>query len=884
MARHQIIYTSCMRGIDGVNDGQQIYSYDASFSASKSDEVKSLFTYQVPSLQPGVIMTEALALTMPESFSYRLLKMGSASLTLNTYLGRDYMGSAGRFGNHLCHSVVCDFYDMDVYPCEIYGSSTLRSSMEYSEVNSSAPPAYLPEAVLEKGYTIDPDIVVEFLGIGKNLDYFKKMVCAMLRFQTEKKRIVICDEKENIIMWIAALHYSLPLEIAKKVNFTTYEFDPELSPAQICGVINQGSRYNAGGYVSSGRHYVFDFINSKFNEIEPDNNFVIFLDTAFSFSYESLTEFQEFVTSKTTYREANEEYYAAYELYSLLTEGISELSLIQFQNVIAFSEKYAADDMKLEIVSRLIEESLSIDDLNSEYALVIIQFMLKALSILSFGQQQAVKQLIVNRLIVSLSDVQIMENDFLALYDNIDRFARIINLSIPAELMEGHNRQALLNVMAQRVAVWKIYFLVRIISDYVKDTRMPIDELYPDRAIGGLYFNIIKAIYKTGRNNGYTLIEKILNNFKDNGTYLVNMAWNIEGFLNDLHLEEMDKKHLWKYFTQLVLEMNNETIKEINSAFMEYERTNEMFALYKARMEHEKNLIVAREIFKDAYENWFAQNYNYAYSEKVLQVYAEAYEKKIKSLSNEDSYLYAKEILYIAKELKIEANYVDLLIQGISEYLPLEKPSRENANLIVQMQEYQYIIRNKKVDGKLLLLCIGMYFDKITSKRDIEKYTNQIFLFADERGADVTRLGEKRADEYWSWILVNPLKYSLNKDDYSNIFQLFTMSRSIGRQFMEQVCVMVFKKSKEKKDYKDFAEFLKFMFEQGTTEDIENTGKYLCKLSKKNLDELDKEMKNIFGKDKKFIFLWNKTSEIASSKNPLLNNLTELFVRKKDKI
>ena len=103
MAKHQIIYTSCMRGIDGVNDGQQIFSYDESFADGKADEVKSLFTYQVPTLPVGTLMTEEIALTMPAAFSYRLLKSGRASVTLNTYLGRDYMGSAGRFGKHLSH-------------------------------------------------------------------------------------------------------------------------------------------------------------------------------------------------------------------------------------------------------------------------------------------------------------------------------------------------------------------------------------------------------------------------------------------------------------------------------------------------------------------------------------------------------------------------------------------------------------------------------------------------------------------------------------------------------------------------------------------------------------------------------------------------------------
>ena len=82
MAKHQIIYTSCMRGIDGVNDGQQIYSYDEGFTEAKSDEVRSLFRYQEPSLAPGVMMTEELALAMPSSFSYNFLPSGNVAGSL----------------------------------------------------------------------------------------------------------------------------------------------------------------------------------------------------------------------------------------------------------------------------------------------------------------------------------------------------------------------------------------------------------------------------------------------------------------------------------------------------------------------------------------------------------------------------------------------------------------------------------------------------------------------------------------------------------------------------------------------------------------------------------------------------------------------------------
>ncbi len=884
MAKHQIIYTSCMRGIDGVNDGQQIFSYDATFADSKSDDVKSLFTYQVPSLLPGVIMTEELALTMPAAFSYRLLKNSRSSITLNTYLGRDYMGSAGRFGNHLSHSVICDFHEMTVYPCEIYGSSTLRGSMEFSEVNNPEPPKHLPEAQIEKGYKVDPDSISEFLGIGDNLEYYKKMLCAMLKFQEEKKRVVICDETENIVMWIAALEYALPLDIAKKVDFTTYEFDPELSPAQICGVITEGSRYNAGAYVSSGRHYVFDFINSSFNEIEADNSFVEFLDTAFSFSYDSLVEFKDFVMNSTTYREANEEYYAAYDLYNFLSNGIFEISMEQFNKIIDFTNKYTTEAIKRELIRKIVEESEAINALENNYALKVLGFLMNSMEKVASSQQDAIKQLIVDRLIISLSNPSSSENEFLQLYKDIDCLAKTIGLSIPAELLKDNNRASLVNDMYQGSAMWKLHFIIGLISAYVKETRLPIDQLHTKRPIGYLYFEIIKAVYATGRQKGFEIVEKIIDNFKDNGKYLVNMFWNMQEIFDVLSLEEMDREHLWNYFTKTVLGLEGAAINSINVAFAEYERFEEMFYLYKARVEAEKDFHVKREIFKDTFENWFnkSRTYKMEFSERVLQVYESAYKENTNSMSSEMCFKYAKEILHIAMQMNTKAEYIDWLILAITDFIPLERPSGENEKILTEMRTYQFSTRGKKVAGRLLLFCIGMDLDKLISGIDVSKVAEDILLYADVEGANTAALSEKSADNYLEWVLTNPLKYSLSTDAYTKLFQLFKMSKRSERMFMEQCCKASYQKSKDAKAYEAFSEFLVFMFTYGNSDDIENTGKYLCKLSKKGLEELDVEMKELFKRDRKSTHKWDEIREIAESTNPLLNNLSGLFKRKKD--
>lgn len=882
MAKHQIIYTSCMRGIDGVNDGQQIFSYDEAFKDSKADEVKGLFTYQIPSLPAGMLMSEEIAKTMPVAFTYRLLKSGSASITLNTYLGRDYMGSAGRFGNHLSHSIVCDFSDFDVYPCEMYASTALRSSMEYEEVNNPNPPAYLTIPELTTGYVIDPDAIIEFLGIADNLERYKQMVTAMLRFQTEKKRIVICDEPENIVKWIAALHYTMPLDIAKKVNFTTYEFDPELSPAQICGVVSEGTRYNCGSYVSSGRHFVFDFINNQFTPIDANNLIMDFLDTAFSFSYDSLTDFHSFVLSKTIYRECNENYYSAYYLYNFLTEGILDISKDEFCAINEFSKEYLIDDVKRELIFKLIDEQENINQLDNEYALLVLGHMLGALSILNSSQQSVVKQMIVERLILSLSTSGITEDVFLPLYDNIDNMARSINLSIPAELMIESNRNQLFNVLSQNAELWKVYFVVRIISEYVKDVHLSTEELYPNRPIGAIYFGVVQSVYKTGRNNGFVVIEKILDGFMDDIEYYVNMALNIEGFLKDLNLGESDTNHLWDYFNQEVMKMNMSSFAEINKKFAEYDRYDEMFSLYSQKLDKSGNLKETRDFFSNYWNDWFTRNRRYGevYAAMALKEYEGIYEKKVDTVSDNEQFSYAREILNIAMQMRIVDDYVNVLCKAVIEYIPLEKLSAENKVTIAELYKYTREVLNKPVEGKLLLFVIAEKLLKITKKTDIATVTQQLIAVSPELGAKFNGMLDSKIKDYFDWAFESLKNFNLSSENYEAVYNLFFFTKTTQSLFMEFWCKISYKKSKGDKDYADFAEFLSFMFSIGNLDDQEMVGKYLCKLSKQKLEDLDEEMKDIFKRDRKAVHAWENIRKTAASTNPLLNNLSNFFKRK----
>lgn len=879
MAKHQIIYTSCMRGIDGVNDGQQIFSYDEGFVAAKADEVKSLFTYQVPALPPGVLMSEEVALTMPAAFSYRLLKNGNAAISLNTYLGRDYMGSAGRFGNHLSHSIVCDFEDFDVYPSELYYSTTLRSEMKYEEVNNPEPPAYLPTPKLEKGDLINPDSISDFLGIADNMERFKQMVVAMFKFQTERKRIVICDEPENIAKWIAALHYVLPLEIAKKINFTTYEFDPELSPAQICGVVSEGTKYQVGNYMASNRHYVFDFLNNQFSSINVENDMMDFLETSFSFSYGSLIDFHDFILRYTLYRKCDEQYYIAYYLYNLVYEGIGEVSKEQFEEVIDFSSEYLSSEVKRKLIYELLNKKDSIRALPNDYALSVLGYILRFLPNLDSTQQDLIKQMIVDRLILSLSTEDVDESKFLRLFDNIDGLARSINLSIPAELMIVDNRKSLLSVISQGSDLWKVNFVVRIISDYVKDLKLSIDELYPDRAIGAIYFGVVDSVYRTGRKNGFIVVEKILEGFKNDLNYFVNMVLNLEGFLKDLNLEELDVKHLWEIFYHEVSKMDDISLEEVHEKLAEYNRFDEMYLLYKAQMTNYQKVYDVRNYFENYWKRWFIPGGEYTrlYGESAVKVYAENCQRTFSTVSEKEKIQYMSDILDLAIQMKVIDENIIEFIQNIIEYIPMEKVEKGNELLINKLSQYTYDVLKRPIEDKLLLLVILLELNNITKKEDIALKINKIKVFSIGKSANFGRLKDGTIKEYFEYAFDRISDFNLTEKEYILIYTLFDLEPSEQLTFMQYWCKVSYTASKGKQGYVDFAEYLKFMFQLGSKHNQEMVGKYLCSLSKSKLEELNKEMLSThFQKNTKQAELWLEVKEIANNTNPLLNKLSNL--------
>ena len=862
MSKHQIIYTSCKRGINGVNDGQQIYSYNASFSEYSSDSVKSLFTYKTPS---GKVMTDEMAKTMPQSFTYRRMPDNSCAIVLNTYLGRDYM-EGGRFGNHLSHAVICDESDMNSYPCEYYGSETLRSRMDDDEVRSSERPPFLPEPDLVKGKIVNFEIISGFLSSDNRMQTYKKMLSAMLSFETDRKRIVICDSSENIIMWISALQFALPLEIALNINFTTYEYDPTLSFSQICGVIAEGTKYSVN---NADSHLTFDFVNNTFPNIEAEGSFFDFIDIGMSFSFDSILAYHRFILEKLTYRNSDENYLQIYSLYCLFTDDFKNIPFNTFQEAVQISNTYLLDNSKNELAVKFVEERNFILSADNNYAIEILRLLLNRISNVDSTTQESIKTLVAEKIIALFDSVSSKEETFSSLFLEIETICNTNNVDIPFELVKESNREKLLLAIRKNSELWRGKFILDILTEYVLSQNVPADQLQINHEIGQLIGNILKIFASSDTENGSALITRTVNKFADNWIYLLNMSLNIRSVLSDLPYSPCIKHNIWKNICQTIAKKHLSSKRNIYKFFLDKQMTNYVLDIYKEIMELADNANSAKEFF---YEQLYI-NKDESYKPNIYEIYY----KYLSTHKEKDTAKYHEGLLKMIISQNIVLNFSDELIASVLGTISFENLSSETFTLISAITEY----KRHHVDGRLSLLLSGSCFSNIIYKTDLFVVRNEILNLTNGVGINLSGLRTDESKQYIEWVVPKIYRVCETANDMILSYRLFTHTKSSSENFINICAKETLIVGSDDKDFRRILVFLEFLFTVGNADERYNVGEIFSKLGKRKLKTLDEAVRIAFKECNSFLENWEDIRKISENENPLLSNILNVFKRNK---
>ena len=863
-----------MRGINGVNDGQQIFSYDSTFSDVNCDGVKGMFTYQPPMLPAGVKMTEELALTMPQSFIYRNLENGCRAFALNTYLGRDYMGSAGRFGNHLSHVIVTEPGERLTYPCEYYGSAMLRERMSFEEVNNPEKPALLPELRLEKGRRIDIDEVIGFLDEGGRTEIFKDMFCAMLAFESRRKRLVICDERENIIMWIAALEYALPLKNALGIDFSTYDYDPSLSASRICGVVPEGTRFDAE---SASQHFTFDLLSGKVPRLGKNEEFFDFLETGMTLSYESIIDFHNFLIKGYDYDKANEELYDAYSLYTLLLDELDVSAETKIGPALGFAAKYAKEAENRRIMERFLEKYEQLIHVGSGLYFSIFAYLTEKYADMSPEQKNKYKTIAIYGFLAKCLDSGTDAKTLTAFYEKLIAYTEKVGIDIPASIITEDMRKKVYGVIEFRIDDEKLNFLIGVVVSELKKEHTSVKDVRAGTA-AAIIRRMTEAAYRKDAKYGYFVITRILDAFSDSCDYLTAAALCITDIFAALPDGQRETVPIWNYYGRTVASRQKDGFDAACRVLMAEGRCEQLYMLCALEMENADSPEKCRTAFERHVRNYFPKDKKYKelYFEKAMT----AYYNELDRLGGRNALEYKSSLFYLIAENKLSPEIADDLIKDIMNLMELGEPDQNGVRLIKTLFDYNYNVREKKIEGKPLLFITGVLLDGFADTPGNVRERLSDLYEVKKGNVDLNRINsEKSLGKYLDWIMRSICSICRTRDDFEAALGLFDMRESIASEVFTQITKFCLKKSKETRDYTLFCEFLGSVFTLAEKESCEAVGKTLGKFGKQKLLDLDDAVKARYASERKALVKWDMIYDTADSSGSLFG-FSGLFKKK----
>jgi len=846
MGKHQIIYTSCKRGINGFTDGMQIYSHDSDFNKSKSEGVKGLFAYQTPSLPMGVVMTEEVAATMPKAFAYRRLEDGSCAVALNTYLGRDYMGSSGRFGNHLSHAIICDEAAFELYPCEIYGSNSLISQAPQGVQLANTPP-FLPEPTLVSGGVIYVDRVIDFLAIDNRLEIFKSMLAAMLSYKSAKKRVVICDNRENIIMWIAALHFAVPLKIALNINFTTYEYDPSLSPSRICGVLPEGTKYTL---INADGHFTFDFINNKRPNVVAKGDFYDFIDIGMSLSYDSVRDFHEFVRTKLTYSQADEEYCHIYSLYCLLLDGVEAISLDTFKNAVNMAKAYFIDKQNTELVDTLLKSKDFILDNTNEYSTEIIKVLISCIDGCEEETQNIIKSIFADKVVGLFSLRHISEGEFIQLYNEMEEIGNSKKIAIPIELSKESNRAKIIKSMGRSSEQWQYRFILDKFIDLVISQEVAIDMSFAEHPMSKLIGSVLALRGVNNHREGLDLAKRTLEKLSGNWESFISMTFSIESVLLKLQNSEDFLDRLWAYVIKFIAKNHMADKHSIYAFLLAEKKYEQIISIYDEWIISAESNEEAKALFREQLELDSPQ-YIYLYASEICEIYYEfMVNNSTKNILKEE-----KVLLDLILSRSIGFKHMDVLVDHILEDFPIVISSEKHTNFINSITTYYKTQKNpdgsgRYYSGRLLILVVGMVFARDIQRNRLEDIAEAVTASAGGQRVKLTLLSSKEINKYMEWITPYLFRGSKTPDDLFAVYDLFEHTGESYELFLAICSNGALQELKKKNSLAGVYHLLEFVLNIGDDDDILEIAKTLSKLNKQTLSAINMLVKKKFiGRD-----------------------------------
>lgn len=335
------IYTYCFSTCDKGNAGWGFYaSTDALLPHIREQDALSALlngtNYGIPELKrqwftPNQDLAkeeESILRYHPEKFAYRTAEIGGETYAVLTYgknLGRETQGQL-RPGNSLVYSLVGSPEEVKTHPACYYGDPAFAAMRRSSfiEGQHTVPTPRLEPVTLQPYGVITEETVMQFLQADESrTEQLTALFYSLLNERSGLHRaVIVCDRKEHIPFWIAAVTMLLPVETAKQVCFTTYDYLGTESRMEIptayhlCGVYSptanglpevKATAYDVDALANSTAAVLFDAECIIVPDVKTDA-FTEVIEAFCAGNAEPLRQYRKAIETCTEYRDFGTEY------------------------------------------------------------------------------------------------------------------------------------------------------------------------------------------------------------------------------------------------------------------------------------------------------------------------------------------------------------------------------------------------------------------------------------------------------------------------------------------------------------------------------------------------------------------------------------------------
>lgn len=257
-------FTACRYNIENAN-GFNTFSMSEGLSREdKEDLIRGAGSYAPPDHLPYQPKPEEIRELFPIVFSSFSLRSGKRAVVRTVYVGKDYAGV--RWGNFFSHGLILPNGSPAFYPIRLWNSRLFADGLSVTELSLSNTPDPLPtlEAHEADLYDFSWDIPSFLSDTTERASTLFALIDSVRDGQTNGKPILLRDEPENIVRWIAAVQYALPLKLAAAISFTTYAKAQSTSHQfQMIGTSLEGNDFPFGSTSLNAINSVFDIPNGS---------------------------------------------------------------------------------------------------------------------------------------------------------------------------------------------------------------------------------------------------------------------------------------------------------------------------------------------------------------------------------------------------------------------------------------------------------------------------------------------------------------------------------------------------------------------------------------------------------------------------------------------